>query len=288
MKKQNFGGSWTEKKLEILKKYLQAYSTIMNKQKFQFAYIDGFAGTGYRKDTNDQNTDMLWQKMEQEGRLFIKGSARISLEITPKFHKYIFIEKDEKTFKALSNIKKDFPDLKDKIEMVNKDANIYIKEMCQKSWQRHRAVMFLDPFGMEVKWDTIKDIAKTKAIDLWTLFPLGIGVNRLLKKDGELQPWAIEKLNTLFGHDKWIKEFYKPSTQMNLLKEKELQKTATFEDIKKYFINQLKTVFTQVVDDPAILYNSKNNPLFLLCFGAGNPKGAVTAVKIAQDILHKI
>jgi hypothetical protein len=33
--------------------------------------------------------------------------------------------------------------------------------------------------------------------------------------------------------------------------------------------------------------NSKNNPLYLLCFASGNPMGAKTAIKIAQDILKR-
>jgi hypothetical protein len=47
----------------------------------------------------------------------------------------------------------------------------------------------------------------------------------------------------------------------------------------------LKTVFAQVVPNPLILTNSKGVPIYLLCFAAGNPKGAPTAVKIAKDIL---
>ncbi len=45
-------------------------------------------------------------------------------------------------------------------------------------------------------------------------------------------------------------------------------------------------VFEQVADNPLLHYNSKNVPLYLLCFAAGNPKGAPTAVKIAQHILN--
>lgn len=31
----------------------------------------------------------------------------------------------------------------------------------------------------------------------------------------------------------------------------------------------------------------RNNPLYLLCFASANPKGAKTAIKIAQDILKR-
>jgi len=35
------------------------------------------------------------------------------------------------------------------------------------------------------------------------------------------------------------------------------------------------------------LRNSKGNPLYALCFAAGNEKGGSTAIKIADDILRK-
>ncbi len=44
-----FGSSWTEEKLERIRKYLSAYTTIMRKHNFKYAYIDAFAGTGYRE-----------------------------------------------------------------------------------------------------------------------------------------------------------------------------------------------------------------------------------------------
>lgn len=46
--KQRFGGDWTNEKLERVRKYLSTYTTIMSRQPFRFAYIDAFAGTGYR------------------------------------------------------------------------------------------------------------------------------------------------------------------------------------------------------------------------------------------------
>ena len=63
------------------------------------------------------------------------------------------------------------------------DANEYLNEPLWQGLDRgpRRAVLFLDPYGMEVEWDTMVAIAKTQAIDLWILFPLGIAVNRLLK-----------------------------------------------------------------------------------------------------------
>ena len=60
-------------------------------------------------------------------------------------------------------------------------------------------MLFLDPYGMQVEWRTIEAIAKTEAIDLWLLFPLAIGVNRLLTKSGEIPESWRRRLNLLLG-----------------------------------------------------------------------------------------
>ena len=42
-----FGRSWTQNKLQILRGYLEAYTTALKKQNFTLIYVDAFAGTGY-------------------------------------------------------------------------------------------------------------------------------------------------------------------------------------------------------------------------------------------------
>ena len=42
-----FGGNWTEAKMEIVESYAKAYLTIMNQQGWvKTLYFDGFAGSG--------------------------------------------------------------------------------------------------------------------------------------------------------------------------------------------------------------------------------------------------
>ncbi len=69
--------------------------------------------------------------------------------------------------------------------------------------------------------------------------------------------------------------------------EKNVIKDADFTKIIDFFVGRLKTIFAGVAENPKLLRNSKNNPIYLLCFASGNPKGARTAIKIAQDILGK-
>lgn len=104
---QRFGGDWTAEKLERVRKYLAAYATIMHKQKFRFAYIDAFAGTGYRtlRQMKDQSELLIPELAEQESQSFLDGSARIALRVTPRFDRYIFIERDPNRFAELDRLK---------------------------------------------------------------------------------------------------------------------------------------------------------------------------------------
>ena len=292
--RQTFGGDWTEEKLVCVSKYLKAYTKIMSGKRFRFEYIDAFAGTGYRELISDEDTDkvMFPELISQEVMNFRQGSARNALEVKPPFMKYIFIEENEDNYSELEKLKEEFllkPEFpKDSIECVHGDANEYLKNLCQKSWKTNRALVFLDPFGMQVEWETIRLIAETQAIDLWLLFPIGT-VNRLLKRNGEIRPSIQEKLNLFFGNESWFEVFYRSAQRIPIFdQDEQWEKIGNiFAEIEQYLMERLQEIFSGVADNSLSLRNSKNVPLYLLCFAAGNPRGASTAVRIAQDILLK-
>jgi len=288
---QIFGGNWTEEKLERVRKYLVAYATIMNRQHFRFAYIDAFAGTGYRTlECHEKPLAKIFPEVfEEDSQQFLDGSARIALQVRPRFTKYIFIERDTKRITELEKLKSEFEELRDDILLVHAEANSYLQDMClHRRWKKNRAVLFLDPFGMQVRWETIAAIAATEAIDLWILFPIS-AVNRLLKRDGQISPEWRKSLDSMLGSSDWYDVFYKTWKFTNIFGSEQTGtiKLADFDLISEYFVKRLKTVFAGVAENPRPLLNSRNSPLYLLCFASGNPKGAPTAIKIAQDILKR-
>lgn len=295
--KQQFGGDWTSEKLERVRKYLIAYATIMNalrekKRGFRFAFIDAFAGTGYNtpKQADHDFAPFFEGVRASDSQRFIDGSARIALKVAPPFDRYIFIENNATRFAELSKLKQEFAALYDRIQLVHADANTYLHDLClNKNWRNHRAVLFLDPFGMQVTWNTIAAIAKTEAIDLWVLFPLGTGANRLLKRDGKIPTSWRARLDATFGASDWYDAFYKETPYQDLISGEatvETRKQATFDTISAYFLKRLGSVFPHVAEHPLPLFNSANCPLYLLCFAAGNPgSGGKIGLKIAKDIL---
>jgi len=295
-----FGGAWTERKLEVLAGYLRSY-TIALKDKptaanpFRKAFIDAFAGTGYREIPREQDEEAEQQRLafpdlaEDEPQKLLDGSARIALRTEPRFDKYIFIERSTARCTELEKLKEEFPNLAGDIEVEQGDANQKIQEICGKDWSSHRAVLFLDPYGMQVEWRTIEAIARTRALDLWLLFPLGIGVNRLLTKSGEIPESWRRRLNLLLGTEDWYDEFYQVEPEPTLFgEEQDHVSKATMETIGRYFNDRLKKIFAGVVEEPGVLRNSSNNPLYLLCFAAANERGAPTALRIAEHLLREV
>jgi three-Cys-motif partner protein len=278
-----FGGPWTQKKLEALTAYLQEYEKIFTRNErasfFKRIYMDGFAGTGSILLSSDASEEV-------EGREYLEGSAAIALNLPEGFHEYVFIDKDAKNVSDLEHLKKRFRDKSERIKILKGDANTLLQDWCQKTdWKKCRALVFLDPYGMQLDWSTIETIAKTKAIDLWLLFPLGQGVMRMLTNRGIPPPDWSEKLTRFFGTEEWKSEFYTENPQESLFGDGQTDiKIATYENIKQYFLKRLSSIFEKVAN-PMELKNSTGSPLFLLCFAASNPKGAPIAIRIANYIL---
>jgi len=291
-----FGGDWTDEKLDCLRKYLTAYRQIFSTNEraryFITHYVDAFAGTGYRQPSGApaiSSLSLFEEEHDADGDSYRKGSARIALEINPPFHRYLFLDTNPLYIQALKQTRSDFSQIAERIQIECAEANTYLHEWCQKTnWHQNRAVVFLDPYGMQVEWSLLEALAKTEAVDLWILFPIGIGINRLLTKKAEPPAEWANALTRIFGTEEWRAEFYKTQTVQTLFAQEDIScKNADFETIGAFFIKRLQTIFPAVSPHPLQLCNSRNNPLYLLCFAAANKRGAPIALKIADSIIGK-
>ena len=289
--KQRFGGDWTERKLDCLGDYLAAYTKALKKQTFDLVYIDAFAGTGYRelkKGTGSDRGVLLPELADSESARFLDGSVRRSLMVEPCFDWYVFVEKCQTKFQELCKLKTEFPN--HIITPVNADANSYLQQrMGDINWRKTRAVLFLDPFGMEVSWDTVKTVASTGAVDLWYLFPL-VAVTRMLTKDGDIPQVWRSRLDGVLGTTEWYDAFYTTKRDNTLFGcVEETCKRADVDEIKRFVLDRLQSVFPAVAPEPLVLCNSNGTPLFLFCFAVAthNQKGQDLALRIAGHILGK-
>jgi three-Cys-motif partner protein len=288
-----FGGSWTKEKLAALQKYLAEYTKIFKKnpaaQYFHTHYIDAFAGTGYMQRPEIASTSFFPEDSEGADE-YAKGSAVRALEVEPPFDHYLFIERVPSRAEELQELKSTYPHRAPLIDIKQGDAAVVLEEWCASvNWRENRAVLFLDPFGMEVGWPLLQLVAKTRGIDLWYLFPL-FAVNRLLVREQEPpESWA-RRLTETFGTPQWRDKFYSVTEAYPLLHDvdrtERITKVANVATITEFLIQRLNSIFV-AVSKPLVLENSKNCPLYLLLFAAGNEKGAGSGLRIANYILGK-
>lgn len=282
--------------LAVIAGYLKAYTKALHgkptpERPFRKAYIDAFAGTGSReaRPSGSGDNGLLFPDLAHaDSQALLDGSARIALKTEPQFDRYIFIERSSERCAQLQALKADFPDLAGRIDVRKGDANAAIQRICAKDWRSSRAVLFLDPYGMQVAWETIEAVAKTKAIDTWILFPL-IGVNRLLMRSGDIPHSWRQRLDMLLGTKAWFDEFYKLGKTTTLFgPDEKMVKKASKDTISRFFVSRLRSIFCEVADKPRVLSNSSNSPLYLLCFAVGNEAGASIALRIANHLLNKV
>lgn len=280
---QKFGGNWTEEKLNIFTSYLDAYLIALQNQKFKKIYIDAFAGTGEIKT--------------RDGEQYLIGSAKRALLSEKKFDHYYFIEADsQKATELQQMINTEFPQMVRIVRVYCGDANDKLaKIISEVDWRYNRALLFLDPFATQVNWTTLENVAKTKSIDVWYLFPFS-ALERMLPKNGKYQKWE-DCIDRLLGDSGWREEFYKKDPQLSLFDmfsdeagrndEERLVKDANPEHIKDYILSRLETIFPCVSKCPRIFRNSKNAPMFLFCFAISNesPPAQGLALRIANHIL---
>lgn len=287
----DFGGKWSEEKLGVLRKYLTAYNKVLSGTNFRRYYIDTFAGAGGQVVGRDHSTTqelLPIGEMRAEGRAFLEGSARIALQTAPAFHQFIFSDLKKQNSEKLRQLKLEFPTKA--IDVRQGDANdVLLATIKDVDWRVSRAVVFLDPFGGQVKWTTLEAIAATGGIDLWYLFPSGLGVLRQIPKHGKIRGDIDRLLTALFGTESWKEKFLKPNPQLGLLDNLEQNplRTVSIESIERFLVSRLRVVFGEgTVDKCLTLYSTTHAPMYSLCFAAANRgRGGQIATKIARSLI---
>ena len=279
MSSASFGGPWTQEKLEILRRYLDAYTTALKNQPFTLTYVDAFAGEGFWTPATGYESDHYGDFAGVRD-----GSPRIALEVQDKaFDRLVFIEKAAGSARSLRSLLMEFPDRG--ISVLNDDANRVLPRFCREMESSDRAVVFLDPYATEVAWSTVEAIARSGKIDCWILFPL-MAVARLMTRDSEPTQALAARLDRVFGGSEHWQSLYTQSPQLSLFGEDRAQTRPSGSGrIADLYKGRLNSVFAGVAPTSVVLANSRGSPMFELFFAASNPAGASTAIRIADHIL---
>jgi three-Cys-motif partner protein len=279
-----FGGDWTEDKLEVMRRYFSAYAQALKNQHFAKWYVDAFAGTGQRNEiaaaSNEQS--LLIAADETEVATAKDGSVRIALDIDPAFGKYVFIERSKAHATALQNLKNEFPNRA--IDIRQGDANAFLREIARNTnWKSIRAAVFIDPYGMQVSWETLQALASTKSVDIALLFPTG-PLTRVLTRDGDIPAEWVKRIDDHLGDCDWRNAVYEQTSSVDLFSGVTLraEKRLTPEGLRQFIVRRLETIFPFVSKTQLELKNSKGATLYHLFIICANP--APAAMTLAERL----
>ena len=300
--KKNWGGQWTEEKLNAFEKYVKAYLTIMNAHRddygWQLLYFDGFAGSGTRNQEEEEQEvkeamEIFGQEVTAEDFNVYRGAAERVVKIEGdkmrSFDQYYFVDKSTENCNALEEKLAPY-ETSGKKHYLPLDANDAVKMLGStlRKYSTFKALAFLDPFGMQIDWASIESL-RGLSVDLWILVPTGVIINRLLERklDKDKGLAHAEKLETFFGmtQEAIRRCFYTEQQVQTLFGDEEMIITKEENAIRKIaqlYVTRLKEVFPYVTDDPLVLYNTNNVPIYHLVFASNKH----VAMKIAQDIIR--
>jgi three-Cys-motif partner protein len=260
-------GYWSEIKLDIVRDYARAYSTILAAQeKLEHVYIDAFAGAGIHlsKTTGEK----------------VEGSPVIAVNTQPPFEEYHFIDLDGLKVDNLRAIFGKRPD----IHIHEGDCNeILLKEVLPKvRWDDfRRGLCLLDPYGLHLNWEVLRTAGQMKTIDLFLNFPImDMNMNVFWHHPEAVDEADIRRMNNFWGDESWREIAYEP---VQTLFGPEPEKTDN-ETVAKAFRERLQKVAQFAnVPEPVPMRNTKGAVVYYLFFASPKP----VAQHIVTDIFNK-
>ena len=262
-------GDWSEIKLDIVKEYATAYSTIFSSEqqaKFHHVYVDAFAGAGVHIS-----------KMTRE---FIPGSPLNALLVNPPFREFHFIDLDGEKVVALKELVGNRRD----VHLYKGDCNTVLLE---KVFPRvrfedyRRGLCLLDPYGLHLNWDVIQTAGRMRSIDLFLNFPI-MDMNRtaLWRNPERVDKQSIVRMNAFWGDESWrIIAYESVRTLFGSAEEKVCN-----EAVAAAFRTRLKEIAGfKEVPEPMPMRNSKGSIMYYLFFASPKP----VAKRIVNDIFKK-
>lgn len=261
-------GYWSEIKLDIIKEYASAYSTILAAQRnpsLSHVYIDAFAGAGVH--------------LSRASGEFVLGSPLNALAVQPSFCEYYLIDIDAEkvgTLKELIGHRAD-------VHIYTGDCNqILLEEVFPRVQfeDYRRGLCILDPYGLHLDWKVIQTAGQMQTIDLFLNFPVAdMNRNVLWHDPAGVSADQIARMNFFWGDDSWQNIAYRTTGNLFGYPEKEPN-----EVVAEAFLRRLKEVAAfNRVPLPMPMRNSKGAIVYYLFFASQKN----TAENIVEDIFRK-
>jgi len=261
-------GPWTEIKLEILKKYAQAYTQVLSRQESirRYIYIDAFAGPGTH--------------ISREKGVEINGSPAIAMQVSPAFSEYHLIDLTRSKANELRNKYGN----RENVFIYEEDCN---QILCQKIFPRcrfedyARALCLLDPYAISVDWEVLETAGEMRSIEVFYNFMIMDGNMNVFRTDpSKVTPEQIARMDRVWGDHSWRDIVYR--------KEEDLFGNIEIKNDNPHIAEAFRKRLLDVagfkyVPKPVPMKNSCGSVIYYLYFASPNRTGH----KIVEEIFSK-
>jgi len=261
-------GPWSEVKLEIIEKYVAAYSTVLAKQPdLKHIYVDAFAGAGVVRS--------------RETGEIIRGSPLLAQSVVPRFHEYHFIDLNPDRVDSLQKQMQAYPDTY--VHPGDCNAVLMDEILPRCRWKDfRRALWLLDPYGLHYRWPVVEAAGRERSIELLLNFPI-MDINRTvgLRKAAEISENAKARMTAFWGDESWERVVHNVEDSLFT----EYPHKAEGDRIVGAYCDRLKTVagFRYVPEPLLFTVPASNAPLYYIVFASNNQTGG----RIAGQILKR-
>lgn len=190
-----YWGFWTRGKLDLLRRYLDAFTTAAKfKSGGEIVYLDLFGG---QPENRERLTDEV-----------LDGSARIALSThDAPFSRLRFFELEPYATRLRTAIGPQ--SLGRDVVVTAGDCNTTVGPvlagLAPYNWAPTFA--FVDPNGPDVHWSTLRALSEFKKpglakTEIWLLLAAGMFI-RTLRRDGSVRDEDAARLDAMYGTDQW-------------------------------------------------------------------------------------
>lgn len=184
----SFGGIWTARKLFFLCNYLEQTTRGMHGHpKFPggMTYVDLFCGYGL--------CDVSWEPGKSRR---YPGSALIAASTPKPFSRLLLIDSNEAAISAtVSRVRR--VGYRGDVLSWNRDANECIEEVVDQLPANALNVAFVDPFSLDIQFETVRKLVARRAMDLIVLFSDSVDIVRNVEE--YYYPRRSPKLDAMLG-----------------------------------------------------------------------------------------
>ena len=170
-------GPWAEDKYRYVGMYAEMFATGMKNKWPRRVYLDLFSGPGH---STVRGTNRV-----------VLGSPMIALRLPDPFDTYVFADEDAGSLETLK-VRTERIERRHDVSYIPGDANAVVGKILEKipgpRGEKTLSFCFLDPYKLNIHFETVRRIAEGRAVDFLILLALYVDANRNVQ-------WYVEEAN---------------------------------------------------------------------------------------------